>query len=232
MRQAASFRTLKLQSAFAFAMAALLVACAPIEKPIAPKPKPPNPSIVSVQEWGGLALVQPPTAQRITHITLHHQGETWRKGGDVAAYLQRLQTWSRVTKQWADIPYHYVIAPEGRIYAARPLGLAGDTNTEYDPSGHVLVMLLGNFEEVEPTQPQLLATAELMAWLVQQNGLGASDLARTIASHKDYSAQTVCPGGKLYRYLESGWLHAAVKARLNGLPADSANWPLPPPPAL
>ena len=177
--------------------------------------------MVAVPEWGGLPVMAaqaggPP--QRIHHITLHHQGETWRQGDDVAAYLRRLQTWSRSTRHWADIPYHYVIAPDGRIFEARPLAQPGDTNTEYDPEGHALVMLLGNFEEVEPTPEQLHATVALLAWLAKSQGLADQPMAQLIASHKDYSAQTVCPGRHLYRYLQDGWLPHAVALRLQGLP--------------
>lgn len=172
----------------------------------------PAPAIVSMQTWGGVAIANPGPAQTITHITLHHQGETWNPARDPAEYLPKLQTWSRQTKHWADIPYHYVIAPDGRIYAARPEGVAGDTNTEYDPRGHLLIMLLGNFEEVEPTPQALAATAELMAWSAQRLGLGTD----RIATHKDHSKQTVCPGKNLYRYVQSGWLKRAVQARMDG----------------
>jgi hypothetical protein len=34
------------------------------------------------------------------------------------------------------------------------------------------------------------------------------------ASHKDYSAQTVCPGANLYRYLENGYFRERVALRL------------------
>jgi hypothetical protein len=152
--------------------------------------------------------LQPP--QQITHITLHHQGEVWKEGTDVEAYLRRLQQWSRLTKRWADIPYHYVIAPDGRIYAARPLAQPGDTNTEYDPRGHALVMLVGNFEEQQPTPAQLNAAVELTAWLAREHHLGLD----AIASHKDHSRQTVCPGKNFYAHIESGWFKAEVGKRL------------------
>lgn len=168
------------------------------------------PRIVGVEAWGGSTAAQSAAPQRISHITLHHQGELWQDGADVQAYLRRLQQWSRQTKHWADIPYHYVIAPDGRIYAARPLAQAGDTNTEYDPRGHALVMLLGNFEEQQPTPAQLGAAVELSAWLAREHGLGPE----AIASHKDFSAQTVCPGRNLYAYLQSGWFRAEVAKRL------------------
>ncbi|MFG6416377.1 peptidoglycan recognition family protein [Roseateles sp. DC23W] len=183
--------------------AALLMAgCASVE--------PPAPQIVSVEAWGGTPASAPAPAQQISKITLHHQGEIWKDGTDVQNYLRRLQQWSRLTKRWADIPYHYVIAPDGRIYAARPLQQAGDTNTEYDPRGHALVMLVGNFEEQQPTPAQLNAAVDLTAWLARENKLGLDD----IASHKDYSRQTVCPGKNLYAYLESGWFKGEVGRRL------------------
>ena len=171
---------------------------------------PPAPEIIGVQAWGGSTAASNAPPQHITHITIHHQGEIWKEGSDVEAYLRRLQQWSRLTKHWADIPYHYVIAQDGRIYAARPLTLAGDTNTEYDPRGHALVMLVGNFEEQQPTPAQLKAAVELTAWLARQHHLGLE----AIASHRDHSSQTVCPGRNLYAYLESGWFKAEVGKRL------------------
>lgn len=173
---------------------------------------PSMPEIVPVEAWGGSPPPGGAAPQRLTQITLHHQGETWIEGSDVAAYLRRLQQWSRQTRHWADIPYHYVIDPEGRIYAARPIELAGDTNTEYDPRGHALVMVLGNFEEVRPRPAQLRAIVELMAGLAARHGLAPT----AIASHKDFSSQTVCPGRHLYPYVESGWIRRAVAARLAG----------------
>src|SRR5258705_1278348 len=90
--------------------------------------------IVSVAQWGGTPA-DPALArkQEITHITLHHQGEPFPPGKDPVQYLRKLQTWSRTTKHWLDIPYHYIIDLDGRIYEGRKLEYAGDTNTEYDP---------------------------------------------------------------------------------------------------
>jgi len=102
-----------------------------------------------------------------------------------------------------------VIAPDGRIYATRDPAARGDTNTEYDPSGHALVMLMGNFEVQQPTAAQLAATTDLLAWLAHQQGL----TAEAIASHRDYSLQTVCPGAALYAQLPA--LREAVRKRLH-----------------
>ncbi len=152
---------------------------------------------VPVEAWGGQPPPATADAQRIARITLHHQGEHWKADADPAAYLRRLQQWSRLSKRWADIPYHYVIAPDGRVYEARPEALPGDTNTGYDTRGHALIMLLGNFEEQDPTVAQLDASVELMATLAQRHGLDAS----RIASHRDVSEGTVCPGARLWPLL-------------------------------
>ncbi len=194
---------------------AVLAGCALLPKP--PEQRLAAPPIVQVDAWGGSPSTGHQPSHSISRITLHHQGEIVAPGVDAPAYLRRLQQWSRLTKAWADIPYHYVISPDGLIYAARPLAEPGDTNTEYQPSGHALVMLMGNFEVQQPSPAQLASTAELMAWIAQSQGLTAAE----IATHKDFSKQTLCPGKNLEAYVRSGWLQRAVAARLAGqaLPA-------------
>jgi hypothetical protein len=159
------------------------------------------PDIIKVEAWGGLPLAVPSQPQRINRITVHHQGELWppaqRPNADPQAYLRRLQGWSRQTQRWVDIPYHYVIAPDGRIYATRHTAAPGDTNTSYRPEGHALLMLMGNFDAQQPTAAQLKSVVALMQWLAQEHGLNAD----AIASHKDYSTQTACPGAALYAQL-------------------------------
>jgi hypothetical protein len=168
-------------------------------------------SIVPVSAWGGTPA-DPALAHRqtITHITLHHQGETYKPGTDPQQYLRNLQKWSRGTKHWLDIPYHYIIDLDGKIFEGRKIDYAGDTNTEYDPTGHALIEVVGNFEEVEPNQQQLDAVVRLMALLAKKYDVGLD----RIASHRDFSKQTVCPGANLYRYVQAGYFRHKVALRL------------------
>jgi hypothetical protein len=168
-------------------------------------------SIVPVAAWGGTPA-DPAQAHRqaITHITLHHQGEPFRPGTDPRQYLRNLQTWSRNTKHWLDIPYHYIIDLDGNIYEGRKIDYAGDTNTEYDPTGHALIEVVGNFEEVEPNRQQLDAVVRLMAMLAHKYDVPLDH----IASHRDFSTQTVCPGANLYRYVQDGYFRHKVALRL------------------
>jgi hypothetical protein len=168
-------------------------------------------SIVPVTAWGGTpadaSLAQ---RQTITHITLHHQGEPYKAGTDPRQYLRNLQNWSRGTKHWLDIPYHYIIDLDGNIFEGRKIDYAGDTNTEYDPTGHALIEVVGNFEEVEPNQQQLDAVVRLMALLAKKYEVPLDH----IASHRDFSQQTVCPGANLYRYMQEGYFRHKVALRL------------------
>lgn len=160
-------------------------------------------SIITVQNWGGTpANDSLAKKHKITHITLHHQGETFPEGKDPKQYLRNLQTWSRKEKKWIDIPYHYIIDLKGNVYEGRKIDYAGDTNTEYDPTGHALIEVVGNFEEVEPNQAQLDAVINTMTWLASKYMVPT----KLIKGHKDYSKTTVCPGKNLYKYLENGYL--------------------------
>ena len=81
--------------------------------------------------------------------------------------------------------------------SCRPWSIAGDTNTEYDPRGHVLVMLMGNFEVQHPTPEQWNSAVRITAQLRQKLALGLD----RIGTHRDHSTQTVCPGAHLFARL-------------------------------
>lgn len=167
--------------------------------------------IVTVEEWGGTPAIEALARKHaIAKITLHHQGETLREGRTTNEYLRDLQKWSRSSKQWLDIPYHYIIDSDGLIYEGRNIQYAGDTNTEYDPAGHALIEVMGNFEEAEPSRVQLEAIVALMTRLAARHRVPPE----AIRGHRDYAAGTVCPGRNLYRYLENGYFRERVRSNL------------------
>jgi len=169
------------------------------------------PEIVSATRWGATPANEALARRHvISHITLHHQGLAFPRGKDPQQYLRDLQSWSRKSKQWIDVPYHYVIDLDGLIYEGRDIRFAGDTNTAYDPAGHALIEVVGNFEEVEPNPAQLAAVADLMALLVRRYGVPVEN----IRGHRDVAPGTECPGKNLYRYLENGFFHSEVRARM------------------
>lgn len=167
-----------------------------------------KPGIVSKAEWGGKEISKEIPKHEIKTITIHHAGVFVAEDRATDNYMRGLQRFSQEDKDWMDIPYHFCIDAKGKIYEARPLDYPGDTNTEYDPTGHALINVIGNFEEQEVTAPQLEAVAHLSAWLAQEYEVNVD----SIASHKDYSDQTSCPGKNLYAYLESGKLIERIKS--------------------
>lgn len=145
--------------------------------------------------------------QQINYITVHHGGVEFHEKDSVAVKIKNLQKWSRNVKKWIDIPYHFMIDLTGKIYEARPVNFPGDTNTEYDPSGHVLVEVMGNYEIQEPNESQLSSLVSILAYLAERFEVDTEN----IKTHKDYSKITVCPGKNLYKYFSDGSINSQIK---------------------
>lgn len=168
------------------------------------------PHIASADSAGGAGM-RLRIPHRITHVTLHHTGsaEPLRPQDDAVAKLRGLQSWGASARNWWDVPYHYLLDLDGRIYEGRDWRFMGETNTAYDPGGHFLISVIGNYERQEPTPAQLESIAGLMAWAVREFDV---PLER-IGGHYDYTT-TGCPGRHLRKYLEDGTFRRMVAARL------------------
>jgi hypothetical protein len=169
------------------------------------------PPEVANSEVAGGANMRLKIPHNITHITLHHTGDAQplRPTDDPAAKLRGLQSWGAAERNWWDVPYHYLLDLDGHIYEGRDWHFMGETNTAYDPGGHFLISVIGNYEKQEPTQAQLDAIADLMAWAFREFNLPLDRLG----GHYNY-AQTGCPGKNLRKYLEDGTFKRMVQARL------------------
>lgn len=156
--------------------------------------------VISRSDWGWQPLTQTLSQHKIDKITIHHGGEFFAEDKDMIQYLRNLQSWSRREKKWIDIPYHFMIDLKGNIYETRPINYPGDTNTDYDVTGHALICVVGNYEEQKINQSQLNALVNLISFLKDKYNVADNN----IRGHKDYTNQTVCPGKDLYKYIEDG----------------------------
>jgi hypothetical protein len=147
----------------------------------------------------------------ITHVTLHHTGDATPllPGEDPVRRLRGLQSWGASDRNWWDVPYHFLLDIDGRIFEGRDYHYMGETNTSYDPGGHFLISAIGNYERQEPTPATLGAIADLMAWALKEFDLPLD----RIGGHYNY-AKTGCPGQHLRKYLEDGTLRRMVAERL------------------
>jgi len=196
---------------FILFLSVLFVICSctgPIKKeiPVLELNYPDNLHVVRRTEWGWKPLKRAMPEHEISKITIHHGGVDYPKGKDPAEHIRQLQDWSRSAKGWIDIPYHFMIDTAGIIYEARPINYPGDTNTDYDPRGHALICLMGNYENATVNKDQLQSIIELTAYLVQRFNVPLYN----IKGHKDYT-ETLCPGKNLYQYIENGTIQARVQ---------------------
>ncbi|NQV38639.1 MAG: N-acetylmuramoyl-L-alanine amidase [Candidatus Marinimicrobia bacterium] len=177
----------------------LLVSCTIFNQKIPVPDYPDDLQIVTRSEWGWKPLKKTLPEHHVEYITLHHGGVIFAEDKNPIEYLRNLQDWSRAEKPWIDIPYHYMIDLNGIIYEARPIEYPGDTNTDYDPTGHALICIMGNYEEQILSEHQLQVLIDLCAWL----SVKYSVPVERIKSHKDYT-ETLCPGMNIYQYFEDG----------------------------
>ena len=154
--------------------------------------------ILSRGDWGAHAPVAPMKSHKPSRITIHHTATLQKPGRTLKDKMQALQKFSqnpgtlgngKPKPAWPDVPYHFYIDCNGGIAEGRDVNAVGDTNTEYDPTGHVLVVLEGNFEEEPLTDAQWATLVKTVSWLATRYHVAAAD----VQGHKDY-AQTLCPG--------------------------------------
>lgn len=195
--------------ALALVGASLLAACA------RPRPAsliPAEVRYVSRAEWGARDPVLPMRAHELVRLTIHHTGTAQSTARGVPEKLRALQQFSqrddslsngRRKPAWADVPYHFYLGVDGTLGEGRDPRYAGDSNTPYDPAGHLLVVVEGNFERDTLSTAQRHALDLLVPALARRFGIPPERLA----SHRDY-ARTSCPGEHLYALLP------ALRARI------------------
>lgn len=169
-----------------------------------------KPEIITREEWQAKKPTHEIDTHEIKYITIHHGGVVFPEEKDPYQYMRDLQRYSQEDKNWMDIPYHFTIDMQGKIFENRSLKYPGDTNTEYDPAGHALIHVVGNYEVQKIKEVQIEAIVHLSAWLAQEFDVPVD----SIATHRDHSDQTVCPGKDLYKYFESGKIQRSIESLL------------------
>lgn len=163
------------------------------------------PHIVSRSDWSAKKPVGPGKKHKIQFITIHHTATKQRPDLPIETKLKNLQAFSqredklasgKTKPAWFDVPYHYYIGVDGKIAEGREIEYVGDTNTEYDPMGHALIVLEGSFDTDQPNARQLESLKAMVKWLAKKYKVSRDN----IKGHKDY-ANTACPGSNLERLL-------------------------------
>lgn len=163
--------------------------------------------IIARREWTNaqpnMSLINPMNG--ISRITVHHDGmppANLRAKADVASRLELIRrahvgNHDDGGKNWADIGYHYVIDPQGRVWEGRAVRFQG-AHVRNNNEHNLGIMVLGNFDEQKPT-PEALSTLD--AFLADRMRACRIGLDR-VYTHQEINA-TACPGKHLQAYMRT-----------------------------
>ncbi|MGO9098480.1 N-acetylmuramoyl-L-alanine amidase [Mycobacterium sp.] len=155
--------------------------------------------------WGARPARSGGRRHTITRMTLHHEAVVLGDNRNAPERLRHDQRYHQDQLGWIDIAYHVGVDRNGNIYELRSTEIAGDTATDYDTTGHFLVLCEGDFNQEVVSEAQLHGAALAFAWAAQNFRI-ATD---TLAGHRDL-AQTSCPGANLYAHISSGDLKRRI----------------------
>jgi hypothetical protein len=179
--------------------------------------------LVTRSEWGSQPDAIPDSRRHTPKwITLHHAGVLWTNSQDPVQFVRHMQEWGKKRPQlekppmdtyWPDLPYHYLIAPDGRIFEGRPVEYEPESNTKYSLAGNIGVEMMGDFNRQRPSREQLQSVVRLTAWLMQEHHIPMT----AVRTHREAApGQTECPGRDFFRYILDGQFKRWVQTVLDG----------------
>ncbi len=196
----------------------------PTPQPYSP-PAPAFPSgsatVLTRNQWTSKGVARPRDINPmngVSRITVHHDGMnvfTATGQSSAAARLEQIRAAHVNGRGWADIGYHYIIDPGGRVWEGRGVQYQG-AHVQDQNEHNLGVMCMGNFDQQSPSSAQL---ATLDAFLAQMMSRYAVPVSR-VKTHQELD-RTACPGRNLQRYMvqtraRGGRLALAAVAALGG----------------
>lgn len=143
-------------------------------------------------------------------ITIHHEGTYFPQDSLAFKHIKNIQIWGMRERKWADVPYHFFIDGFGNIIEGRNILVAGETNTSYNPEGHILISVIGEYHSKQKlNDAQYQSLINLIAYLVNKYKINPD----SIKGHRDFGkpGETNCPGDNIYELIKSGKIIRDVK---------------------
>lgn len=157
-------------------------------------------NILPRSAWTGVGIARPNEAYPmagINRITVHHSGvdsSSLRSQSQCTRQIENIRQ-AHVRNGWADIGYHFVIDPQGRVYSGRPVAKQG-AHVKDENEHNLGIMMMGNYDRQTPSAE---AMNSLKALLVMQIRSYRVPLAR-VYTHQELKP-TACPGRSLQRQM-------------------------------
>ncbi len=154
-------------------------------------------SIVPRAQWGARPTRETYKPHSPDRITIHHTEYPIRsyKG---AASMRQVQDLHQNKNGWADVGYHFLIGPDGKIFEGRPVGMVGAHSGGLTNVNNVGIAVHGNFDKGDQLAGAQRASLYKLIKAVYQ----AYSIPKTkkILGHRDLK-QTSCPSDQIYRQL-------------------------------
>ncbi len=155
--------------------------------------------VIPRREWtsSGPILSRANPMNGVNRITIHHDAinsASVRTKADAARRLNAIRS-GHLNAEWADIGYHYIVDPAGRVWEGRPANLQG-AHVKVANEHNLGVMVMGNFNEQTPTPEALSALDAFVGQLMRRHGVGIN----RVYTHQELMA-TACPGQRLQGYM-------------------------------
>ena len=163
--------------------------------------------VIPRRAWGAEPVRGNLRRHSIHRITVHHSAAVLRDNSDAPAHFRSHQR-AHFANGWPDIAYHLLIDRRGNIYEGRARWAEGDTRTNYDPRGHLLILCEGNFDVQRVGDAQLPSMVDLVMWARRRYGVRR----RRVRYHGFYAA-TACPGAHMRRQFASGRIRRMMARR-------------------
>jgi hypothetical protein len=166
----------------------------------------PLPNVIPRRAWTtaqpAMAYINPMNG--IERITVHHAGFVIasRNQDEIARVMEAMRrdhTTNRkdaTGRPWADIGYHYLIDPAGRVWEGRPIRFQG-AHVSQNNEHNLGIQVMGNFDEQKPTPEQIRT---LDAFVADRMRAYRVPVAR-VYTHQEIKP-TACPGRNLQAYME------------------------------
>ncbi|MBT6143276.1 N-acetylmuramoyl-L-alanine amidase, partial [bacterium] len=170
-------------------------------------------------------------AKDIKMIVIHHTAST-RELDNPTQAIKNIHEYHTNVKQWGDIGYHYIVAPDGKIFEGRAGGPGVIGGHSYDVNKvSVGISVMGNYESDQVSNATMQALAKLIEKLVLQHDLDINAKVAykkmqidVLAGHRD-TGKTLCPGKNLYSRLNElrSWVSSNLELNPKAFKLGSAN---------
>lgn len=137
----------------------------------------------------------------VDYLIIHHVGDV-PAGFPAEDPVPTIRDWHVNGRGWADIAYHKLITPSGKIKQGRADAVIGAH--AFGANAHSLgILMVGDFRKVPPGDAQMNALVQVCAILCKRHGIDP----KKIIGHRDVAklfpggAASDCPGDALYKLL-------------------------------